>query len=109
MVNALGYLPAYRVCGGAAHLAALPADDRWLHGLYQIVLIAIIALVALAVGRLGAAAAASLTPLSLVLVPAFGWFLLGESMDPPTARGLVAVGAGVLIANRRTTPAATSR
>ena len=111
VVNALIYLPIYLACGGAARLAALPAGDLWLQGLYQGVLTAIVALVAFAfaVGRLGAAAAASVMPLSPVLVAIFGWFLLGDRIDAPTAWGLVAVGAGVLVANRRAKPGATSR
>ena len=111
VANALIYLPVYLACGGAERLAALPAGDLWLQGLYQGVLTAILALVAFAfaVGRLGAAAAASITPLSPVLVALFGWFLLGDRIDAPTTWGLLAVGAGVLIANRSTKPAAISR
>lgn len=111
VVNGLIYVPVYPACGGAGRLAALPAGDLWVQGLYQGVLTAIIALAAFAfaVGRLGAAAAASITPLSPVLVAVFGWFVLGDRIDAATTWGLIAVGAGVLIANRRTEPTSTSR
>lgn len=110
VVNGISYVPIYLVLGGAARLAALPAADLWLQGLYQGVLTAIVALIAFAfaVDRLGAAAAASVTPLSPVLAALFGWLLLGDRIDMPTTAGLAAVGGGVLIANRRPKAPATS-
>ncbi len=110
VVNGVFYVPIYLACGGAARLAALPAGDLWLQGLYQGVLTAVLALVAFAfaVGRLGAASAASVIPLSPVLVALFGWLLLGDRIDTPTVVALAAIGLGVLIANRRRAAAATS-
>jgi drug/metabolite transporter (DMT)-like permease len=110
VVNALVYLPLYFASGGAAHLAALPAADLWLQGLYQGVGTAVLALVAFAyaVDRLGAATAASVTPLSPVLATVFGWLLLGDRVDGATALGLLAVAGGVLIVNRRAIRAAIS-
>lgn len=103
VVNAWIYVPIYLANGGAAHLAALPADSLWLQTIYQGVLTGVVAMVAFAyaVEELGASTAASVMPLSPVLVAVFGWLLLGDRVDAATAIGLVAVGLGVLVANRR--------
>jgi len=103
VANAIVYLPVYLAGGGAARLAATPAGDLWLQGLYQGVVTAVLAFIAfaIAVQRLGAATAASITPLSPVLATLFGWLLLGDPVDAATAIGLVAVAGGVLIVNRR--------
>jgi drug/metabolite transporter (DMT)-like permease len=101
VVNALLFVPGYLALGGAARLAAVPLADLALQAFYQGILAAIVALIAFAfaIHRLGAAAAASFAPLSPVLVALFGWLLLGDAVDAATAVGLVAVAAGVVIAN----------
>ncbi len=103
VANGILYVPIYLASGGGERLAALPATDLLVQGVYQGVVTAIVALIAfaIAVERLGAATAASMTPLAPVLVAIFGWFLLGDRVDVATAVGLAAVGAGVLIANRQ--------
>ena len=108
VVNALVYLPIYLALGGGAQLAALPAGDLWLQGVYQGVVTAVLALIAFAfaVDRLGAAVAASVTPLSPVLATLFGWLLLGDRVDLATVIGLAAVAGGVVIVNRRVLRAA---
>jgi len=108
VVNALVYLPIYLALGGGAQLAALPAADLWLQGVYQGVVTAVLALIAFAfaVDRLGAAVAASVTPLSPVLATLFGWLLLGDRVDLATVIGLAAVAGGVVIVNRRVLRAA---
>lgn len=102
-INGLIYVPLYLASGGAQRIAALPAGDLWLQGVYQGVVTAVLALIAFAVAveRLGAAAAASVTPLVPVLATLYGWMLLGDRVDAATALGLAAVAAGVLIVNRR--------
>jgi drug/metabolite transporter (DMT)-like permease len=101
VVNALLFVPGYLALGGAARLAAVPLADLALQAFYQGILAAIVALIAFAfaIHRLGAAAAASFAPLSPVLVALFGWLLLSDTVDAATAVGLVAVAAGVVIAN----------
>jgi drug/metabolite transporter (DMT)-like permease len=101
VVNALLFVPGYLALGGAARLAAVPLADLALQAFYQGILAAIVALIAFAfaIHRLGAAAAASFAPLTPVLVALFGWLLLGDVVDAATAVGLVAVAAGVVIAN----------
>ncbi len=101
VLNGLAFVPAYLASGGAVRLAAVPLPDLALQTVYQGVLAAIVALIAFAfaIGRLGAAAAASFSPLSPVLIAAFGWLLLGDAVDGATATGLVAVAAGVIVAN----------
>lgn len=102
VVNAALYLPFYLAAGGAARLAAAPLPDLVLQALYQGVLTAVVALIAYAyaVQRLGPSTAASFTPLSPVLAPAFGWLLLGDTVDLATAIGLATVASGVVIASR---------
>jgi drug/metabolite transporter (DMT)-like permease len=103
VVNGAIFVPIYLATGGAERLAALPAADLWLQGIYQGVATAVLALIAFAVAveRLGAATAASVTPLTPVLATLYGWLLLGDRVDAATALGLGAVAAGVLIVNRR--------
>jgi drug/metabolite transporter (DMT)-like permease len=110
VVNAVVFVPGYLACGGAARLAAVPLADLALQAFYQGILAAVVALIAFAfaIARLGAAAAAGFSPLTPVLVAAFGWLLLGDVVDGATATGLAAVAAGVLIANGAVA-AATSR
>lgn len=101
VVNALLYVPDYLAAGGAARLAAVPAADLALQAVYQGVVTAIVALVAyaFAVERLGPTGAAGFTPLSPVLAAAFGWLMLGDTVDPATGGGLALVAAGVVVAS----------
>ncbi|HUO95972.1 MAG TPA: DMT family transporter [Steroidobacteraceae bacterium] len=105
VANGVVFVPFYVLLGGGQHLAAVPAADLLLQVGYQGFLTAIVALVAFAfaIHRLGAAAAASFTPLAPVLVALFGWLLLGDRLDLATAAGLLAVAAGVVVANRDAT------
>lgn len=104
-VNGAIYLPLYLAHGGGERLAAIPLPELWLQIGYQGVLTAIVALMLFtyAVHRLGAAAAAGMMPLTPVLAPLFGWFLLHDRVDATTAAGLAAVVVGVLVANRSAT------
>lgn len=107
VVNAAIYVPLYLAFDGGGHLAAAPLGDLLLQAGYQGVITAIVAMIvyAYAVQWLGATGAASFTPLSPVLAAAFGWLVLGDTIDVATAGGLALVVAGVLFAARA--PAAT--
>jgi drug/metabolite transporter (DMT)-like permease len=105
--NALLYLPFYLAAGGGEALAAAPAGDLWLQAIYQGLITSVLALIAyaFAVHRLGPTSASGFTPLSPVLAAAFGWLLLGDTVDLATAFGLAMVAVGVIVASR----AGTSR
>jgi drug/metabolite transporter (DMT)-like permease len=110
VTNAVVFLPLYVIFGDPGHLLAAPAADLWIQGIYQGVITAVVALIAFAfaVQRLGANAAASFTPLAPVLAAAFGWFVLGDTVDTATAVGLGMVALGVLIASREKPAQATT-
>ena len=101
VVNAALFLPVYLSFGGAEHLRAAQTNTLVLQILYQGALTGVVALIAFsaAIQRLGAAAAARYMPLVPVLAACFGWFLLGDKIDPATFLGLIAVATGVLIAS----------
>jgi drug/metabolite transporter (DMT)-like permease len=101
-LNAAALLPFYIAMGGLERLAAAPANEIILQAVFQGVITAILAMVlyAYAVRKLGASGASVFPPLSPVLAAAFGFLLLGDPLELPTAIGLLCVLAGVLIAAR---------